>query len=454
MKNLEEMLFGNTFLNMLNTFVNNPVSNCVQCRTIRMYDCFIKKIKFLFMKLSVGVLCGVLTSCLMCTSCKQEKPKDNYSMIDSITMNNLIKDVIEEIKTNYADDITKEKLEEGAINGMLSFLDEHSMYINQEEFEAFNHSARGSFLGIGIEIKQIREGIEVISVIEDSPAYTAGIRSMDVISEIEGKDVKEMSMKEILSKLSSDMSMKIKISFVRNKSEKLDAVVKKSVIQLQTVKTDFLNDIAIIKISYFNETTVFAVQDALKQVKKNESTGLILDLRNNPGGILDQAIGVADLFLKDSKIIELKSRNIEESRSVYSNDKDFIENTPIVVLIDKNSASGAEIVASALGENKRAVIIGEKSYGKGSLQTIIPIPGKGAIKLTTAYLYSPNGNPLNKNGVNPDILVNIQNEHKDQKQNTEEVDKQKQEASQSFAGDPVIQRAADLLHGISALSQN
>jgi carboxyl-terminal processing protease len=360
---------------------------------------------------------------------KGEENKDvETQSIDAQPINNLIKDVIEEINNNYADDITKEKLEEGAINGMLSMLDEHSIYINQEEFEAFNQTTRGTYLGIGIEIKHTKDGAEVVSVIEDSPAFEACLKPMDIITHIDKKEVKNMQAKELYSKLSSDTALKIVLSILRNKSETFDVKLKKSVIQMQTVKTEFIDDIAIVKINYFNENTIASMKASIKSIKKHKSNGIILDLRNNPGGILEQAIGVADMFLDDDKIIvEFKSKNSAESKTIFSKDDNLTDGIPIVVLIDKNTASGAELVASALGENKRAIIVGRRSYGKGSLQTVIPIPGKGAIKLTTAFMYTARGTKLNENGIIPDIFV---------------------EQSEM---ETLVQRAVDLLHGIFAL---
>lgn len=375
------------------------------------------------------------------SSCKKEDKSKSYLAIDSIVTDNLIKDVIEEINTNYADNITKEKLEEGAINGMLNFLDEYSLYISQDEFEALNQSARGAYLGIGVEIKQTKEGIEIISVIDDSPAAQAGLKPSDIVTHIDNKEVSNMPIKAIYSKLGSDTGMKITLSGVRNKTEKFDIKLRKTVIQLQTVKLDFVEDIAIIKINYFNEGTVAAVKSAIKDVKKHKSAALILDLRNNPGGILEQAVETAELFLnKGSKIVELKSRNVDESREIRSEENDKLEGKPMALLIDRNSASGSEVVAAALGENKRAIVVGENSYGKGSLQTIIPLPGKGAIKLTTAFLYSPNGNKLSKNGVAPDIQIDQTPQITENAENDEDTQ------------DPTIQRTVDLLHGITALA--
>ncbi|MDR3031276.1 MAG: S41 family peptidase [Holosporales bacterium] len=369
------------------------------------------------------------------TSCKEEKRKVDLS-IDAMTTGNLIKDIIEEIRNNYVDEITKEKLEEGAINGMLSFLDDHSMYISQDEFDSFNKVTRGIFLGVGIEIKQLKDGIEIVSIIDDSPAMNAGLQISDIITQIDGKDISCLAMKEIISKLSSDSALKVRLSIVRNKNEKFEIDLKKSIIQIQSAKLSFISDIAVIKISHFNEGTVVGVTDSIKKLIKNKSTGVILDLRNNPGGILEQAIDVCALFLAHGKIVEFRSRHTEDSRVVYAKDVDLLNGLPMAIIIDSNTASGAELVAAALGENKRAIIIGEKSYGKGSLQTIIPIPGRGAMKLTTAYFISPNGNNINQAGVSPDIEI------------AEDMTYKKLGTSV----DSVVQRAIDLLHGISVLN--
>jgi carboxyl-terminal processing protease len=360
-------------------------------------------------------------------SCKSDHKHKSYLSIDSITINNLIKEVIEEINNNYADEITREKLEEGAINGMLAFLDEHSLYINQEEFSAFNQYARGTYLGMGIEVKQTKDGIEIVSIIDESPAFTAGLRNGDIITHIGEKEVGNIPVRDMYLKLNSDASPEMLLSVTRNKNEKFNVVVKKLVIQLQTVKVNYIQNIATIKVTYFNEESVSSLKKIIKNInQKKNINGVIIDLRNNPGGILDQAIGVADLFLGDStKIVDFKSRNVDETRSIYAKGKDILSGVPMAILIDRNSASGAELVAAALGENKRAIILGEKSYGKGSLQTIFPIPGKGAIKLTTAFFYTPNGNKINNNGITPDIAIND--------------------------GEEIMTRAIDLLLGLSAL---
>lgn len=368
---------------------------------------------------------------LIFSSCKKERHDLEFS-VDLLNTKDLIKEIIEEIQMNYADNIAREKLEIGAINGMLQVLDEHSLYIPNEAFNAYNQTTHGMFLGLGIEIKQNAEGLEIQSVIDESPAANAGIRPFDVITQIDEKSVTKMSPKQIASRLGADSALNVKLQLMRNKSETFERNLQKSVIQLRSVKTEFMNDIAVMKISYFNDNTLNAVSLAIKKINKKKPVGVIIDLRNNPGGILDQAVGVADLFLSNKKIVELKSRNIEESKVIFSDDIDLLNNLPMVVLINSNTASGAELLASALGENKRAVLIGEKTYGKGSMQTIIPIPGRGAIKLTTAYFISPNGNAISHQGVVPDIEI-----------------KQEQ---YSLSQDSVILRAMDLLHGLTALT--
>jgi carboxyl-terminal processing protease len=371
--------------------------------------------------------------------------------MDAITTNTFIKEIIEEVDRNYADEISREKLEIGAINGILGVLDEHSMYISQDEFNSFARSTRGSFLGVGIEIRQVRDGVEVVAVIDDSPASIAGLKESDLIVKIDDLDVAEMHMKEVISKLSSDSALKVKLSIVRNKTEKFDIILKKSVIQLRSVKTDFISDIAILRITFFNDGTVADTTKAIRKIIKNKVSGVILDLRNNPGGIMEQAIRVCDLFLgKGKKIIEFKSRNKTDSRSIFSNETDLLDGIPMVVLIDANTASGAELVASSLGDNKRAILIGEKTYGKGSLQTIIPIPGRGAIKLTTAYFLSPNGKQINQIGVIPDIEV-----EREQKVIAPENNEAPKEIGQKEVAvvDTMIQRAIDLLRALSALNE-
>ena len=378
---------------------------------------------------------------LVLASCKKEKRDLEFS-VDLLNTSDLIKEIIEEIRFNYADEIAREKLEIGAINGMLKVLDEHSLYIPSDEFNAYNQSARGAFLGVGIEIKQINEGIEIESVIDESPAANAGIKPLDIITKIDDKEVLKMDSKQVISSLNSDSALKIKLSLLRNKNEPFDVTLQKSVIQIRSVKTDFIDDIALIKINYFNDETVLAISQAIKKINKKKSVGVIIDLRNNPGGILDQAVGVCDLFLSEKKIVELKSRNVEESKTIFSDDTDLLNNLPMAVLINSNTASGAELMAAALGENKRAILIGEKTYGKGSLQTVIPIPGRGAIKLTTAYFVSPNGNLIDHRGVVPDIEIS-----------KEQQNAQEENTSKSPESEPIILRAMDLIHGLSALNE-
>jgi carboxyl-terminal processing protease len=374
------------------------------------------------------------------TSCKKSKEhtteEKKYNVAET---SNLISGIIEEIVNNYVDDVKKDKLEIGAINGMLSSLDDYSAYIGSDEVTEFSRNTHGEFLGVGIEIKQTKEGVEIESVIDESPAFAAGIRQSDTIICIDGVDVSGMSMKKIISKLTSDLNMRIKLTVLRNKSEKFDAILKKSLIQLKSVKVDFISDVAILRITHFNDTTVDCVSRAINEIINKKLRGVILDIRNNPGGILEQSIKICDLFLSNKKIVEFRSRKAEDTRSVFAGETDRLNGLPLVVLVDRNTASGAELVAAALGENKRAVLVGEKTYGKGAMQTVIPIPGHGAIKLTTEYFLSPNGNMIDRVGVIPDIEI----------QNATEA-----EQTNAHVIEPIVQRAMDVIHGISALNKN
>jgi carboxyl-terminal processing protease len=383
------------------------------------------------------------------SSCKKRDVPHNGDIIaDLLGASDVLTEIINEVKNGYASDISREKLETGAINGMLQVLDEHSVYITQDEYDAFNKSTRGSFLGIGIEIKQNQDGVEITSLIDDSPAAIAGLKVDDTITNIDGEDVSQMSMKKVLLKLNSDNALKVTVQVLRNKTDSLRFKLKKSVIQLQSVKLDFADDIAIIKISHFNDGTFDGVSNAVKKLLKRDAKGVIIDLRNNPGGIMEQAIRVCDLFLTNKKIIEFKSRNADESKIIFSDGDDVLNGLPIAVLIDSNTASGGELVASALGDNKRAILVGQKTYGKGSLQSIIPIPGRGAIKLTVAYFVSPNGTPIDKVGIVPDIDIS-----KDASKLPVMTQAEGQQVeAMKYNQQPIIRRAIDILHGVSALS--
>ena len=377
---------------------------------VNIYDSFMIKKIFL--------LCVIL----LLAACKQDKAYDDKAIV-MISADSLVQAVVNEIKENYAGDVSKQQLEVGAIKGMLSSLDENSMYIAQSDYQTYYQVTRGLYFGLGIEIQDANSGIEVTSVIEDSPAFNAGIKACDIITTINDIDV--ISNRAQCNKILLECN-KINLKILRNKEHEIQITVKKNIVNLKTVKLSFHEKIAIIKITHFNDNTVQNVIQAVDTIKKKGIHGIIIDLRGNPGGIIEQAVNVADLFLENAVIVHMRSRKQCENKTVFSHGNDIFDKGHIIVLIDKSTASGAELVAAALHDNNRAIIIGEQSYGKGSLQTIIQIPGKGAIKLTTAYLYTPNGNKLDKNGVIPNIIVGD--------------------------CDNVMQRAIDLLQGIITVS--
>ena len=363
--------------------------------------------------------------CALCLySCRND---DNNVAVMQVSVNNLIQSVIKEIYNNYASNITKKQLENGAIKGMLAELDEHSIYISQEDYQTYYQSTRGNYFGLGIETQHTNNGIEIISVIEDSPAFNAGIKTGDVITKINEVNVATQRAKSNNILLNSN---NLKFTILRDKNLETVIQLKKTLVQLKSVKLTFIDKIAFLKITCFNDNTVQSVTSAITTIKKQKSIGLIIDLRGNPGGIIEQAIGVANLFLQNSIIAYIQSRNKDDNKTISSEGVDIFDGKPIAILIDKNTASGAEILAAALSDNKRAIVIGERSYGKGSLQTIIQIPGKGAIKLTTAYIYTPNGSKLDKNGVLPNILATNQSPEK------------------------ITQRAVDLIKGLIAVSSS
>ncbi len=347
----------------------------------------------------------IILICNIFVGCKNKKN------INNIISSNFIQDIINEINENYADNIDNNKLEIAAINGILSSLDEYSRYITQEELDFINKSTRGVFLGIGIEINKVKNGIEIKSIIKNSPASNIGLKKGDIITTIDNIDINTLSMKNIISILNNDNKLQYKLKILREK-EVIDFVLNKERITLNSINTHIIDNILMLNIAFFNEDTVNETIKKLNDVSKQQIKGIIIDLRNNPGGHFDTAINFCNLFLNKKIITIIKSKS-NIVKKIKATNKDITNNIPIVILINAQTASCAELVASAFLDNKRAVLIGEKTYGKGAIQSIIPIPCRGALQLTTAYFYSPKGNEINKKGVEPNINI-IQSNNNDQ----------------------------------------
>lgn len=322
---------------------------------------------------------------------------------------NLFGEVFDRVRTDYVEEVSDQKIIESALNGMLTSLDPHSSYMNEKQFDEMKVQTKGEFGGLGIEVTMENGLVKVITPIDDTPAAKAGVKTGDFVAEIDGQQVMGMSLSDAVEKMRGPIGTSVKLSILREGlKEPLKLTLTRDVIRIQSVRSRSENDVAYIRITSFSENTADAMIAAFEKEKKNigkNLKGVVLDLRNNPGGLLDQAIEVSDAFLQRGEIVSTRSRKPEESRRYSATAGDITNGLPIVVLINEGSASASEIVAGALKDHKRAVALGTKTFGKGSVQTVIPISGHGAIRLTTARYYTPAGTSIQAKGITPDIEV-------------------------------------------------
>jgi carboxyl-terminal processing protease len=318
-------------------------------------------------------------------------------------------EVFDMVKKNYVEEVDSSALMQGAINGMIKSLDPHSTYMTPELYKELEVETQGRFGGIGIEITLLKDVLTVVSPIEDTPAFNAGVKSGDQIIKIDGKSTKDISIMEAVKKLRGPQDTKVTITIMReNMAKPKDFVLTRAIIQVKSVKAKTFDDnIGYIRIASFHERTADDVRKALRDIDKKvrPMKGLVLDLRNDPGGLLIQAIEVSDMFLKAGVIVSTRGRTkTMETKAIAKNDSNEIT-CPIVVLVNEGTASAAEIVAGALQDNGRALIIGTKTFGKASVQTVIPLEDGSALKLTTARYYTPKGRSIQAEGIKPDVIV-------------------------------------------------
>lgn len=348
------------------------------------------------------VLTAVYSGAVLAAKPKNEEP-DTYEML------NLFGEVLEQTKAVYVEDVTDKKLIESAINGMLTSLDPHSSYLDAESFKYMNEQTKGKFGGLGIEVTMDNGLVKVVSPIDDTPAFKAGLKAGDYITHIDGETVIGLSLNEAVSKLRGKIGTRVKLSIRRVNAKPFDVTVKRSEIKIKSVKTEIKNDdILYIRISSFAEDNDRSIDKAVKDAQKklkNKLAGVVIDVRNNPGGLLDQAVNVSDLFLDQGEIVSTRSRNEEDTVKYTAQPGDIVKGLPIVVIINEGSASASEILAGALQDHHRAVILGEKSFGKGSVQTVMPLGEFGAMRVTTARYYTPSGHSIQAKGIEPDVVV-------------------------------------------------
>lgn len=315
-------------------------------------------------------------------------------------------EIYEQIQNMYVSDVDTKKIIDGAIEGMLKSLDPHSAYLNQDDFKKMNEHTQGEFGGLGIEIIGDPLGVKVITPIDDTPAQKAGIKANDLITEINGKEIANLPISEAIELMRGAPGEPITLTVIRD-NESLTFDLKREIIKISAVKSKIINDIPYIRIASFTQRVAQDVEIEIQKIKKDHKNipGIILDLRNNPGGLLDEANAVANLFLDEGIIVDVKGRgNIYQETSIAQKG-DILNNLPIIVLVNGGSASASEIVAGALKDHKRGVIVGTKTFGKGSVQTLYPISDGSALKLTTALYYTPSGVSIQGTGIEPDIEI-------------------------------------------------
>lgn len=312
------------------------------------------------------------------------------------------------IKEDYVEDVTYKTMVEKALNGVLTAQDPHSGFLNKEELDEMATQTKGEFGGVGMEVSSENGLVRVVSPIDDTPAFRAGIQAGDYITHIDGTSVIGLSLNEAVKRLRGEPKTKVKVKISRKNKEPFEITLKRDIIKVDPVKFEAKDNIGYIRILTFSEKTTSELHRAIKELKEkigDKLIGFVLDIRNNPGGLLEQAVGVADTFLAQGEIVSTRSRNPENTLRFSAKTGDMIDGLPLVVMINEGSASASEIVAGALKDHKRAVLVGLKSFGKGSVQTIREIPGFGAIKITTARYFTPSGNSIQAKGITPDVEI-------------------------------------------------
>ena len=325
----------------------------------------------------------------------------------------LFGEVLEKINKEYVDEVNQSESMDSAINGLLQSLDPYSAYMSPEIFNEMQTETSGEFGGLGIEVGMESGVVKVISPIDDTPASKAGIKAGDYIVKINNTQVQGKSLSEAVDLMRGPVGSGIELT-IRRQGEKKALIfnIIREVIQIKSVKTDLLEkNIGYVRLTSFNENSGKQIEREIKKLEKNDSVkSYILDLRNNPGGLLSQAIKISDFFLENGEIVSTKGRKASENRKWFARKGDLTNGKKLIVLINYGSASASEIVAGALKDHKRAILLGENSYGKGSVQSVIPLKNKGAIRLTVAKYYLPSGKSISEVGVSPDIEIGEENE--------------------------------------------
>lgn len=418
------------------------------------------------------LITGLFSVIVLSSAVAKENKNTRDEDINSYELLNLFGEVMERAKATYVEEVTDKQLIEAAINGMLVSLDPHSSYLDAKDFKFMTEQTSGKFGGLGIEITMEQGVVKIVSPIDDTPAFRAGLKPGDYITNIDGETIIGMTLNEAVDKMRGKPGTKVKLTIRRVNEKPFDVTLKREEIKTRSVKSDIKDDdVMYVRISSFSEEVDEDIKKTFeKETKKRKKPlkGIVLDVRNNPGGLLDQAVAVSGLFLDQGEVVSTRARNEEDTVRYSAKGNDITEGLPIVVLINNGSASASEIVAGALQDHKRAVIIGEKSFGKGSVQTVVPLGNYGAMRLTTAKYYTPSGRSIQATGIEPDIVVHPAKieEFKDEygfseaeytnalKNETVSDEKQKQKdkkqaTEEDWRKDYQLSRAVDLVKALS-----
>lgn len=441
--------------------------------------------KKFFMAAAGGSLLAVLATTQLAAPLLAQEKEANSTVYEQL---DLFGAAFERIRSQYVEEADEAELIEAAITGMLTSLDPHSSYLPPADFDDMREQTRGEFGGLGIEVTQEEGFVKVVSPIDDTPAFAAGVEAGDFITHVDGDSILGLTLDEAVETMRGEVGSEIIITVVREgEPEPFDISIIRDTIKLTAVRARIEGNSVVLRITTFNDQTFSNLAEGIEeQVEEaggfDEIDGFIVDLRNNPGGLLTQAIRVSDAFLDAGEIVSTRGRNPEDGERFNATSGDLAEEKPIVVLINGGSASASEIVAGALQDHRRAVVVGTKSFGKGSVQTIMPLKGDGAMRLTTARYYTPSGRSIQALGVSPDIVVEqprrdptaeVEEEEDTPQRRTEEdlrgslsndsmtederrLLREEQEAEEAAARlrdeDYQLSYAVDLLHGLRALN--
>ena len=423
----------------------------------------------LILKNSIAIIIFLASFSAYSTS----KNKETYEYLD------LFGQIFDKVRSEYVEEVTDQELIEKAIDGMLTGLDPHSGYMNEEVWEEMQMDTQGKFGGLGIEITMEEGFVKVISPIEDSPAFEAGILAGDFIIQIDDTPVFGLTLNEAVELMRGEKGEPIRITISREGTEPFEVNIIRDIIKIQSVKHEVYDNVGYLRITSFTEQTEDGLIKSINKIQNENKKikGFVLDLRSNPGGLLTQAVKVTDIFLKRGEIVSTRGRETKDIRRYRAKNKDLTNGKPIVVLINGGSASASEIVAGALQDHRRAIIVGTQSFGKGSVQTIIPFQRSkdgnvSGIRLTTARYYTPSGESIQGKGINPDIIVeqgefesyeferysesdlkdSLDKEDDENTNNTEDADLSEKE--ERLSKDYQLKRALDLLKGLSIFEES